>query len=146
MTKEQKNEATASPQKPQKIETPSDTVKTQLATASLQIASLTAERDLLKQENTELKQANLDLTNVLENDLKADLIVRIQAASQGKYTPNELQTRPVEELKNIEEVLVKAGAFTNPATFKNIHAGNAGFNHDARLTVGNLYKNPKETS
>lgn len=142
---ETKKQATASPtKKPEKIETPSDTVKTQLATASLQIASLTAERDMLKQENVELKQANLDLTNVLENDLKSDLIVRIQAASQNKYTPNELQHLNVEKLKDIEEVLVKAGAFTNPATFKNINAGNAGFNHDARLTVGSLYKNPKE--
>ena len=143
MTKEQ---ATASkPNKQEETKSPSDTVKTQLASASLQIASLTAERDMLKGENTTLKQQVIDLTNVVEQDLKSDLIVRIQAASQGKYQPNDLQPMPVERLKDIEEVLVKAGAFTNPATFKNIRAGAASFNHDARLTVGNLYKNPMES-
>ena len=138
-------QATASTKKPEKIESPSDTVKTQIAKASLEIASLTAERNMLKEENTAMKQQLIDLTNVIETDLKSDLIVKIQAASQNRYQPTELQHLPVERLKDIEEVLVKTGAFTNPATFKNIRAGAASFNHDARLTVGNLYKNPKET-
>jgi hypothetical protein len=84
-----------------------------------------------------------ELANVIENDLKADLVVKIQAASKGKYQPDELQNLPVEQLKNIEEVLMKSGAFEN-ATFKSIRAGSLGFDHSARLTVGSLYKPPQK--
>jgi len=127
-----------------KAETASDTVKTQLAKMSLEIASANEELKHLKDENAALKQVNLDLTNVVENDLKSDLILKIQAASKGRYTSEELQAIPVEQLKNIEEVLVRAGAFEGAATFKSIRAGSAGFDHSARLTVGNLYKTPQK--
>lgn len=126
-----------------KNETASDTVRTQLASMSLQVAALTTERDRLANENVALKQTNIDLANVIETDLKSDIIQRIQAASKGKYQPNELQPLSIKELKNIEEVLVKSGAFDNAASFKSIRAGTAGFDHSNRLTVGSLYKEGK---
>lgn len=132
--------------KNKKQETASDTVRTQLAKISIDNAALLSENTALKNENTAVKQMNIDLTNVIENDLKADLILKIQAASKGRYQPNDLQPLSVEQLKNIEEVLFKAGAFEAPSTFKSIRAGAASFDHSARLTVGNLYKNTKGES
>jgi hypothetical protein len=129
-----------------KVETASDTVKTQLAKTSIELAALRSEVGRYKTENDALKQMNIDLTNVIETDLKADLILKIQAASKGKYTPNDLQHLQVEQLKNIEEVLYKAGNFENTASYKTIRAGAASFDHSARLTVGNLYKQPKGES
>jgi hypothetical protein len=112
-----------------------DTVKTQLASMSLENASQKAEIERLTQENEVLKTQNAELASVIENDLKADLTVRIQAASA--YTPEELSVLNVEQLKNIEETLSKTGAFT--AKFKPIRAGNAGLDHSARLTVGDKF-------
>jgi hypothetical protein len=126
-----------------KQETASDTVKTQLAKFSIENAALLSENTSLKDENTALKQQNIDLANVIENDLKADIIIKIQGASKGRYQRNELQSLNIEQLKNIEEVLQKTGAFESTATFKSIRAGAATFDHSARLTVGSLYKQPK---
>lgn len=129
-----------------KAETASDTVKTQLAKMSIDNAALLSENTRLKDEITAIKQVNVDLANVIETDLKADIILKIQAASKGRYQPNELQPLSVEQLKNIEEVLLKSGAFEGTATFKSIRAGAAAFDHSARLTVGSLYKNPRGES
>jgi len=134
------------PENKKKTETASDTVKTQLAKFSIETAALRAENENLKVEIVALKQQNIDLANVIENDLKADIMVKVQAASKGRYTPNELQALNVEQLKNIEEVLFKAGAFEPSATYKSIRAGTTTFDHSARLTVGSLYKHPKGES
>jgi predicted nucleic acid-binding Zn-ribbon protein len=132
--------------KEKKQETASDTVKTQLAKFSIENAALLSENTRLKDEKTALMQQNIDLANVIENDLKADIIVKIQGASKGRYQRNELQSLNIEQLKNIEEVLQKTGAFESTTTFKSIRAGAAAFDHSARLTVGNLYKNPRGES
>ena len=120
--------------------TKNDTVRTQLASMSLQVASLTKALETKETENIALKQQNIGLANVIETDLKSDFILRIQAASKGKYQPNELQTMNIDQLKTIDEVLVKSGAFDSTATFKSIRAGSSGFDHSSRLTVGSLYK------
>lgn len=123
--------------------TASDTVKTQLAQLSLDNAALTTKANRLEKANTLLKQNNLDLTRVIETKLKSDIIMKIQVASKHRYTPDELQSRTVEELLNIEEVLEKGGALSKSGSFKSIRAGTAGFDHSARLTVGSLYKPPE---
>ena len=125
------------------IETASDTVRTQLAQFSLENAALTKQVERLTDENTVLKQQVIDTANVIENDLKSDIIVKIQAASHGKYQPNELQPMSLDKLKNIEEVLFKSGAFDSPELFKSIRTGSASFDHSNRLTVGSLYEGGK---
>jgi len=123
--------------KSKKQEASSDTVKTQLATLSLQTATQKNTIQRLRKENDALKQHNSELASVIENDLKADLIIKIMAAS--KYSREELDKLPVEQLKNVEETLSKTEGFAE-ATYKTIRAGTAGFDHSARLTVGDLYK------
>ena len=125
------------------IETASDTVRTQLAQLSLDNAALLKRVETYETENTALKQQNIDLAHVIETDLKSDVILKIQAASHGKYQPNELQPMSLDKLKNIEEVLFKSGAFDSPELFKSIRTGSASFDHSNRLTVGSLYEGEK---
>lgn len=128
------------PETKKKQQASSDTVKTQIAALSLTTATQKETIKRLRKDNDALKTHNLELASVIENDLKADLTLRIMASS--KYSKEELGNLDVKQLKNIEETLSKTEAATS-ATYKTIRAGNAGFDHSARLTVGSLYKKPE---
>ena len=119
-----------------KTEIASETVKTQLASLTIAnaqkdklITELTAERDNLK---LQLGEA----TAVIENDLKADITVRIMAASD--YQTKDLETLSVQQLQAIEETLSKSKGFDVAGTYKSIRAGSASADV-SRLTVGGSY-------
>jgi hypothetical protein len=119
----------------------SDTVKTQIANLSL--ANMEKDKVIteLQTERDQLKQQCIELASVIENDLKADLTIKIAAASQ--YQPADLATMTVEQLQAIEETLTKAKGYSPQANYKSIRAGNASQNV-TRLTVGDLYGKSRE--
>jgi len=116
------------------------TVKTELARLTLDKANLTKRATELEEENKSLKRQNVQLANVIENDLKADLTVKIVALSD--YKQSDLEDLKVEQLQTIHETLSRSkGA---DAVYKNIRAGTAS-QSNARNTVGSLYgKSRKE--
>ena len=117
----------------QKIEIATDTVKTQLAAMTLSNREKEIALAALDEENKALKQQNVELAAVIENDLKADLTIKIMAASQ--YTNNDLANMTVEQLQSIHETLSHSKGYI--ASFKSIRAGNASA-QISRLTVGDL--------
>ena len=120
--------------------TASDTVKTQLASLTMQNAALIKERDEKAAENEKLRKQNVELASIIENDLKADTIVRIVAMSS--YKEQDLENLKIEELQQIEETLMKTkGADKLP--YKSIRAG-AAQQGQGRLTVGTLYGKSRE--
>jgi hypothetical protein len=124
------------------VEIASDTVKTQLASMTLEINQLKNSNETLTTENEQLKRANVELASVIENDLVADLKIKIMAASN--YTEKDLDSLKVEDLQRIEETLTRSKGFTGNAIFKSVRAGNASMDNTSRLTVGSLYGKPKE--
>jgi len=119
-----------------KIEIASDTVKTQLASVSLELTDYKAAVATLTEENQQLKQQNIELASVIENQLKTDKIVRIQAAS--KYSRDDLSNMTIEQLQTIEETLSHSTSYNPALNYKSIRAGNAS-STPSRLTVGDLY-------
>ena len=116
------------------------TVKAQLASLTLTKNSLEKENQTLSEENKALKKQNVQLANVIENDLKAEVKVRILAMSG--YKESDLEDLPIEQLQQIEETLSKAkGAET--ASYKSIRAGGAS-EHAGHLTVGSLYQKSRK--
>jgi septal ring factor EnvC (AmiA/AmiB activator) len=123
-----------------KIEIASDTVKTQLASLSLDNAEMQKQLTTLADENKQLKAQNIELASVIENQLKSDKILRIQAAS--KYDKEALANMSIEQLQAVEETLTHTLGYQ--PNYKSIRAGSASIN-PTRLTVGDLYgKTPKE--
>jgi len=126
-----------------KTEIASDTYKTANAKLALdkahaetQVASLTAENKDLR---LQLEQAN----SIIENDLKADLVLKIQAASE--YKEEDLLKLSPTQLQTIEETLSKSRNFdvaSEQGVYKSIRAGNA--SADSKLTVGSLYGKSRE--
>jgi peptidoglycan hydrolase CwlO-like protein len=116
-----------------------DAVKTQLASLTLKNAEM---ETLLREVTTErdsLKKQVVELASVVENDLKADLTLRIMA--KGDFKEADLEQKTVKELQEMDEIL-SAAVHTGEATYKNIRAGTAS-TIDARSTVGSLYGKTK---
>jgi hypothetical protein len=124
-----------SEQKPKGKETATDT------TVSVQLASLTLDNARLQKENTEqkdeikaLKKQNIELASVIENDLKADLKLKIMAKSEFKEA--DLEPLKVEQLQQIDETLSKSKG-ADSISYKPIRTGND--SSEGRTTVGSLY-------
>lgn len=126
-----------------KTEIASDTYKTANAALALENAQVKTANATLTQENealrTQLEQAN----TIIENDLKAELAVRILSASE--YKEEDLMNLSPSQLQTIEETLTKSKGYasTQPNLYKSIRAGNAS-QKTSRLTVGNLYGKTRE--
>jgi len=112
----------------------SDTVKVHLARLTLENAEQAKEIARLTNENKAFRRQNVELASVIENDLKADLKLKIMAKSDFKES--DLETMSVEQLQQIDETLsrVKGGA----TTYKPIRAG-AASEKRGRTTVGCLF-------
>ena len=127
-------------EKPKGKETATDaTVGVQLAALTLDNARMQKENMQLIEENKLLKKQNVELASVIENDLKADLKLKIMAKSDFKEA--DLEPLKVEQLQQIDETLSKSkGADT--VSYKPIRTG--GDSSLGRTTVGNLYGKTKE--
>ncbi|MCJ7767858.1 hypothetical protein MUP79_05670 [Candidatus Bathyarchaeota archaeon] len=125
-----------------KTETAMDsTVKVQLASITLDNARLTTENTRLADENKALKKQNVELASVIENDLKADLKLKVMAKSSFKES--DLEPLKVEQLQQIDETLSRGkGIDTTTPSYKSIHAGNDA--QTGRTTVGDLYGKTRE--
>jgi len=122
----------------QKIATASDnTVKVQLASLTLDLASAKNELERITAENKVLRKQNVELASVIENDLKADLKLKVRARS--KYTDADLESLTIEQLQQIDETLTKGkGIDSSSVAYKSIRAGDTADN-EGRLTIGSLY-------
>jgi len=109
------------------------TVKTQLASLTLDKAALSKRVAELEEENKALKRQTVQLASVIENDLKADLKLKIMAKSD--YTENDLEELSAEQLQTIDETLSKAKG--GDTVYRPIRAGAA--SDQTRLTVGSLF-------
>jgi hypothetical protein len=115
-------------------------VKVELSRLSLDNANLTKEAKRLTEENKSLKRQCVQLASVIENDLKADLILKIMAKSD--YKQSDLTDLKVEQLQTIDETLSRSKGLDS--VYKPIRAGTA-TEKSARTTVGSLYgKSRKE--
>jgi hypothetical protein len=112
----------------------SDTVKVQLSKLTLDNNRLLKKVEELETENKGLRKQNVELASVIENDLKADLKLKIMAMSNFKES--DLEQLPVEQLQTIDETLSKSKG--GGAVYKPIRAGDASTG-SGRLTVGSLY-------
>ena len=127
-----------------KTEIASDTYKTANAALALENAQLKNANAAITEENNDLRTQLEQANTVIENDLKADLILKIQAASDYQE-PDLLQMTPT-QLQTIEETLAKSKGYATASqgsVYKSIRAGNASAEQD-RLTVGNLYGKTRE--
>jgi len=112
------------------------TVKVQLASLTLDLATAKKTLDTLCVENKALRKQNVELASVIENDLKADLKLKIRARS--KYTDADLEKLTVEQLQQIDETLSLGKGIDTSTPYKSIRAGDTA-DHAGRLTAGNLY-------
>jgi len=110
------------------------TVKTELARLTLENAGLTKRVTEQEDEIKDLKRTNVQLAAVIENDLKADLKLKIMAKSD--YKESDLTDLKVEQLQTIDETLSRSKGLD--AVYKPIRAGTASTS-EGRLTVGSLY-------
>jgi small-conductance mechanosensitive channel len=117
-----------------KIEIASDTVKTQLADLSLNNSAMSQELTIIREENKQLKQQNIELASVIENQLKSDKILRIQAAS--KYSREDLANMNIEQLQAVEETLTHTLGYK--PNYKTIRVGN-GSSNPSRETAGSSF-------
>jgi len=117
------------------------TVSVQLASITLDNARLQKENTALADENKALKAQNIQLASVIENDLKADLKLKIM--SKTDYKDADLEPLKVEQLQQIDETLSRGRGIDSVASYKSIRAGND--SETGRMTIGNLYgKSRKE--
>jgi len=128
----------------QKVATASDpTVNARLASLTIDLERAKQELDTLTIENKALRKQNVELASVIENDLKADLKLKVRARS--KYTDADLESLTVEQLQQIDQTLsLGKGIDSSSTSYKSIRAGDAA-DHTGRLSVGSLYgKSRKE--
>jgi hypothetical protein len=116
------------------------TVSVQLASITLDNARLVKENTGLADENKALKAQNIQLASVIENDLKADLKLKIMA--KGDYKESDLEPLKVEQLQQIDETLSRGKGIDSVASYKSIHAGND--SETGRMTVGNLFNKTRK--
>lgn len=128
-----------------KTEIASDTYKTANAALALENAQLKNANEIAIAEAKALHQQLEQANSIIENDLKADLTLKIMAASE--YREDDLLKMTPSQLQVIEETLSKSKGFaaaSSQGVYKSIRAGNAS-TANSNLTVGNLYgKTPKE--
>jgi len=127
-----------------KVATASDpTVNARLASLTIDLERAKQDVDKLTTENKALRKQNVELASVIENDLKADLKLKVRARS--KYTDADLESLTVEQLQQIDETLTKGKGIDNSSVaYKSIRAGDTA-DHAGLLTVGSLYgKSRKE--
>lgn len=125
-----------------KVTALNDSVKVQLSSMTLQLTELKKDYQRIENENKALKKQNVELASVIENDLKADLKVRIMA--RGEYKETDLEDLTVEQLQMVDETLSRSKGASATFPFKSINAGTASTG-SGRMTVGNLYgKSRKE--
>ena len=118
-----------------------DTVNVQLGTLTLDNAKLQKDIETLLEENKNLKKQIVELASVIENDLKADLKVKILAISDFKEA--ELEPLKAEQLQGILETLSKSKAGDTATSYKPIRT--AGDSSDkGRTTVGNLFNKTRK--
>lgn len=110
------------------------TVKTELARLTLDNANITKRMEELEEENKGLKRQTVELVSVIENDLKADLTVKILAKSD--YKQSDLEELKVEQLQTIDETLSRSKGLDS--VYKSIRSGTSSTS-EARNTVGSLY-------
>ena len=115
------------------------TVKTELARLTLENAGLTKRVTEQEDEIKDLKRTNVQLAAVIENDLKADLKLKIMAKSD--YKESDLTDLKVEQLQTIDETLSRSKGLD--AVYKPIRAGTASTS-EGRLTVGSLYNKSRK--
>jgi len=129
--------------KPKKATASDPTVNVQLASLTIDVERLKTELEAKTTENKALRKQNVELASVIENDLKADLKLKIRARSQ--YTDADLEQLSIEQLQQINETLMKGKGIDNSSvTYKSIRAGDTA-DHAGRLTIGSLYgKSRKE--
>ena len=129
--------------KTKKATASSPTVNAQLASLTIDIERLKKDNEKITIENKALRKQNVELASVIENDLKADLKLKIRARS--KYTDADLENLTIEQLQQIDETLMKGKGIDNsPGSFTSIRAGDTA-DHTGQLTVGALYgKSRKE--
>jgi len=124
-----------------KTEIASDTYKTANAKLALDKAHFEKLFTEASEENKVLRAQLEQSNNIIENDLKSDLIIRIQSASEYKET--DLLSLSPSQLQTIEETLSKSKNFDVATSFKSIRAGSA--STSSNMTVGSLYgKTAKE--
>jgi len=110
------------------------TVKTQLSKLTLDVNRLNKENEALKDENKAIRKQNIQLAQVIESDLKTDLIMNIMAKSDYKHS--DLEDLKVEQLQTIDETLGRSKG--EDSVYKSIRTGSAS-QSSRRLTVGSLY-------
>lgn len=122
-------------EKPKGKETAIDaTVGVQLASLTLDNARMQKENTQLIEENKLLKKQNVELASVIENDLKADLKLKIMSKSEFKEA--DLALLKVEQLQQIDETLSKSKG-ADSVSYKPIRTGSD--SSTGRLTAGNLF-------
>lgn len=110
------------------------TVDTELKNIRLELEEL-RERDTTQKTTIDNLTKQLEEANqVIERDLKVDLMRRIKGKSN--YSDADLEDIPIEQLQQIDATL-SMGKLASPATYKNIRSGAA--STQGRLTVGNLH-------
>ena len=127
----------------QKVATASDpTVNATLASLTIDVERLRTDNEKLTIENKVLRKQNVELASVIENDLKADLKLKVRARS--KYTDADLEDLTVEQLQQIDETLTKGKGIDNSSvSFKSIRAGDTA-DHAGQLTVGDLFQKSRK--
>jgi len=115
------------------------TVKTRLASLTLDNAALTKRVTELEEENKSLKRQTVQLASVIENDLKADLKLKIMAKSD--YKESDLTDLKVDQLQTIDETLSRSKGVD--AVYKPIRTATVG-EPSARMTVGSLYNKTRK--
>jgi hypothetical protein len=125
-----------------KTEIASDTIKTANAQLAVDKAHFEKLYNQATEENKALRHQIEAANNIIENDLKADLILKIEAASE--YKESDLLALSPTQLMTIEQTLAKGKNFESAtATYKSIRAGSASA-ESANMTVGNLYGKSRE--
>jgi predicted nuclease with TOPRIM domain len=135
-----KSEETTMTKKTKTATASNPTVDTELKSTRLELEELrelvSTQKEKIDSLTRQLEEAN----QVLERDLKTDLMRRIKGKSN--YQDADLEDIPIEQLQQIDATL-SMGKLAAPATYKSIRSGAASAT-GSRLTVGNLYGKSKK--
>jgi len=115
--------------------TANETVASQLANATLRASEFKTRYLQKDAENKLLKRQLTEANKVIEGELRTDLMVHIQAKSDG-FSKIELDNKSIQELQQIDATLAKAKGVQS--TYKNIRAAGDS-EQQGNLTVGSLY-------
>lgn len=118
-----------------KITTANDTVATQLANSMIRAQEFKTRYMKKDAENKLLKRQLTEANKVIEGELRTDLLIHIQAKSDG-FSRAELDRQSIQELQRIDATLAKAKGVKS--TYKSIRAATDA-DQKGRLTVGSTY-------